>query len=100
MQPRRMRMKMKSCGLLVVLCVAASLTWADSLQLRNGSLINGKFVGGTESEISFQVGSTVQKYDVADIVSLKFGSEIGEANLSTRESNPRSSDTGTKTSTS
>jgi hypothetical protein len=31
---------------------------ADSLELRNGSLIKGKFMGGTESEISFQVGSS------------------------------------------
>jgi hypothetical protein len=45
------------------------------LQLKNGSVIKGKFLGGTETEISFQVSSTVQKYNVADIVSLKFDSE-------------------------
>jgi len=45
------------------------------LELKNGSLIKGKFMGGTESEISFQVGSSVQKYNLADIVSLKFDSE-------------------------
>jgi hypothetical protein len=32
-------------------------------------------MGGTESEITFQVGSSVQKYSLADIVSLKFDSE-------------------------
>jgi hypothetical protein len=48
---------------------------ADTLELKNGSLIRGKFLGGTETEISFEVGSTVQKYNVADIVSLKFDSE-------------------------
>jgi hypothetical protein len=46
-----------------------------SLELKNGSLIKGKFMGGTESEISFQVGSSVQKYNLADIVSLKCDSE-------------------------
>jgi hypothetical protein len=45
------------------------------LELKNGSLIKGKFIGGTESEISFQVGSSVQKYNLADIASLKFDSE-------------------------
>jgi hypothetical protein len=45
------------------------------LELKNGSLIKGKFMGGTESEISFQVGSSVQKYNLADIVSLKVDSE-------------------------
>ena len=66
-----MRLKLK-CGSLFALILAASMASADTLELKNGSLIKGKFVGGTETEISFQVGSTVQKYSVADIVSLKF----------------------------
>jgi hypothetical protein len=64
-------------GFLTALTLAASMAWADTLELKNGSLIKGKFLGGTETEISFQVGSTVQKYNVADIVSLKFNSEGG-----------------------
>ncbi len=69
-----MSLKLK-CGFLAVLALVASAAWADTLELKNGSRINGKFLGGTDSEISFQVGSTVQKYDVADIASLKFDSE-------------------------
>ncbi|MGO9435798.1 MAG: hypothetical protein ACLPH3_20270 [Terracidiphilus sp.] len=64
-----------NCGLVISLWLGASLAWADTLELKNGSLIKGKFIGGTESVISFQVGSSVQKYNVADIVSLKFDSE-------------------------
>jgi hypothetical protein len=71
-----MRLKLKF-GFLTALILAASMAWADTLELKNGSLIKGKFLGGTETEISFQVGSTVQKYSVADIVSLKFDSEGG-----------------------
>ena len=66
-----MRLKLKY-GFLFALTLAASMVWADTLQLKNGSLIKGKFLGGTETEISFQVSSTVQKYSVSDIVSLKF----------------------------
>ena len=69
-----MRLKLK-CVFLTALTLAASMAWADTLELKNGSVIKGKFLGGTETEISFQVGSTVQKYNVADIVSLKFESE-------------------------
>jgi hypothetical protein len=69
-----MRLMLK-CGLLTVLALAVSAAWADTLELKNGSLIKGKFLSGTETEISFQVGSTVQKYNVADIVSLKFEPE-------------------------
>ncbi len=66
---------------LAVLCLAASVAWADSLELKNGSLIRGKFVGGTESEISFEVGSSVQKYNLADIASLKFDSTTPDSGM-------------------
>jgi hypothetical protein len=68
-------MKVKlNCGLVIALSLGSSLARADSLELVNGSLIQGKFVGGTESEISFQVGSSVQKYSVPDIAAIKFDS--------------------------
>lgn len=69
-----MRLKLKF-AFVGVLILAASVAWADTLELKNGSLIKGKFLGGTETEISFQVGSTMQKYNIGDVVSLKFDSE-------------------------
>jgi hypothetical protein len=72
-------------GLLIALCLAASGGWGDTLELRNGSVIKGKFVGRTETEISFQVGSSVQKYSTADVVSLKFDSD-GAAGQTPNES--------------
>jgi hypothetical protein len=64
----------RSWGLLIILCLAASAAWADSLHLKNGSVIKGKFVGGTEDQITFQVGSSVQQYNISDIVSIRFDS--------------------------
>lgn len=64
-----------SFEMLIAVLLAASIARADSLELKNGSLIKGKFTGGTENEISFRVDSSVQEYKVADIVSLKFDSE-------------------------
>src|SRR5208337_38915 len=61
--------------LVIAVLLAASIARADSLELKNGSLIKGKFTGGTESEISMLVGSSVQKYNLTDIVSLRFDSE-------------------------
>jgi hypothetical protein len=62
---------------IIVFCVAllASVSWADTLELKNGSVINGTFVGGTETRISFRVGSTIQRYDIADVESLHFDSQ-------------------------
>jgi hypothetical protein len=63
------------CGAIVAICVAAVAARADSLELKNGSLIKGRFMGGTQTSISFQAGSSVQSYDVADVRSLRFESE-------------------------
>src|SRR5215475_870458 len=82
-------------GLIIVLGLATSITWADSLELKNGSLIKGKFMGGTENEISFQVGSLVQKYNLADIVSLKFDSETPTGSLPLQPRNPPPSEPAT-----
>ena len=65
----------RSRVLMIALCLAPSMASADSLALKNGSIINGKFMGGTETEISFQVGSSAQKYNLGDIASLKFDSQ-------------------------
>ena len=39
-----MRLKLKY-GFLIALTLAASMAWADTLELKNGSLIKGKFLG-------------------------------------------------------
>ena len=76
------------CGAIVALCLAAVGARADSLELKNGSLIKGRFMSGTQSSISFQVGSSVQSYDVADIRSLRFQSEAQGASPSKQQSAP------------
>jgi hypothetical protein len=43
-----MRLKLKY-GFLTALTLAASMAWADTLELKNGSLIKGKFLSGTDS---------------------------------------------------
>ena len=78
------------CGLVTVLCLSAAIAGADSLELTNGSLIRGRFVGGTETEIKFQVGSSVQRYNITDVASIKFDperitSEMPERRDQTRE---------------
>ncbi len=35
------------CAIFVAVCLASSMAWADSLELKNGSLIKGKLVGAT-----------------------------------------------------
>ena len=68
---------MKKCFLLITVIAAIALSAfargrEDSLQLKNGSLIKGTYLGGTADEIRFQVGATEQRYAVADVVSVTF----------------------------
>jgi hypothetical protein len=67
-------MKLRYAILLLGACLAISAAMADTLELKNGSLIKGQYVGGTETQVSFRVGSSVQHYAVSDVLSLKFDS--------------------------
>jgi len=61
------------------MCLPLISAQADTLELKNGSVIKGTFIGGSEAELSFRVGSTVQHYAVADISALKFDSDSARA---------------------
>src|ERR1035438_1949973 len=76
------------CGVIIALCVAAVAARADSLELKNGSLIKGKFMDGTQTSISFQVGSSVQSFDIADVRSLRFDSDAQGASPSVPSNQP------------
>jgi hypothetical protein len=56
-------------------CASAISAFADTLELRNGSVIKGTFIGGSEAQISFRVGSSLQRYPVADVVAVRFDSD-------------------------
>ncbi len=65
-------MMCRTLGLLFLVLVPAAMMTGDTLELKNGSVIKGTYVGGTDSRISFRVGSSVQQYAVADVSSLRF----------------------------
>ncbi len=69
----------RNYGMLITVLTAAMIARADSLELKNGSLINGRFIGGSENEISFQVGTSAQKFNRSDIVSIKFDSDAARS---------------------
>ena len=73
---------MKRFALAIIvagMCLPLIFAHADTLELKNGSVIKGTFIGGSEAQLSFRVGSTVQHYAVADISALKFDSDTGRA---------------------
>lgn len=69
------------CLVLVCLIAAASSSFADTLELKNGSVIKGTYVGGSETQISFRVASSVQQFAVQDVLSIKFDSRSAPASV-------------------
>jgi len=66
---------------VLAVCAALALAMtasADTLTLKDGRVIYGKYIGGTSDTIQMDVNGTVQTYDVRDVRSL------------TRDSNPPS----------
>ena len=54
-----------------VLLLSAT-AWADTLELKDGRLIQGKYLGGTQDTVRFQAQGNVQVYRVTDILALTF----------------------------
>ena len=84
--------KMKYGILSVCLCFLSSVCWPDTLKLKNGSTIIGSYAGGSETQIGFRVGSSVQHYNVSDVESLTFdapgASRFSEDSSSPAPANP------------
>jgi hypothetical protein len=74
--------RVQKLGLVFVMCLIVSAAVADSLELKNGSLVKGRFMGGDQNSINFQVGSSLQTYNVGDIRTLRFDSESEGAAVS------------------
>jgi len=52
---------------------------ADTLIMRNGSSIDGSFVGGDNGSIRFAVGNQVNTYYLSDVESIRFGGASPQA---------------------
>ena len=68
------KMQLKS---LVIPLLVIAIWWtysatADMLELMDGTLVTGKFMGGTENDVNFKVGQELQSYPRADVLSITF----------------------------
>jgi hypothetical protein len=67
--------KMKILRLLMLGIVAAGLAGtvsADSLELKNGQIIQGKFLGASATSIRFQVNGQEQVFAASDVLNISF----------------------------
>jgi len=54
--------------------LSLGLASADTLTLKDGSAVNGTFLGGTARQIRMEVGDNIQTFDIERISSIQFGS--------------------------
>lgn len=57
-------------GCWLALCVG--LAGADSIQLRNGRHLQGKYIGGTTTAVGFMTGGTVEYFATSEVLVLMF----------------------------
>jgi hypothetical protein len=75
-------MRQSFARILVLVAVAALLVLsalADTLELKDGSVVQGKYLGGTQSNIRFRVKGEVKLYPISDVLAITFGSTSGSS---------------------
>lgn len=75
---------------IVAICFLAPFLYADSLQLKDGRTIEGKYLGGTDSQITFYTNNQLQHYAISDVASITFGDQASTS-ASTSSSSAASS---------
>jgi hypothetical protein len=79
-------------GILLVLVPAMR---ADSLQLKSGNFVQGKYLGGTDRAVQFEVNGKIRLYGVDEILSISFAAASADGGLPSNNVDPKaSSDTG------
>lgn len=88
-------------GILIVL-IGISLVFvpglrADSLQLKNGNFVQGKYLGGTERAVQFEVNAKIRLYDINEILSINFAAASADGGIPSNDDDqkPRTN-TGSK----
>jgi hypothetical protein len=69
---KRQLLKLSALAALA-LGLAVSPAAAASLQLKDGTLVRGTYLGGTSATVNFQVDGQVKQYNVSDIMLIDFG---------------------------
>ena len=68
-------------GMAGILLGLAPGIHADSLQLKTGNFVQGKYLGGTERAVQFEVNGKVQMYDINQILSISFAAASADGGM-------------------
>jgi hypothetical protein len=54
---------------------------ADSLQLKNGNFVQGKYLGGTERAVQFEANGKIRVYGIDEILSINFAASSADGGI-------------------
>jgi hypothetical protein len=93
---------MRHIGGILIVVMGISLVLvpglrADSLQLKNGNFVQGKYLGGTERAVQFEVNGKIRLYDINEILSINFAAAAADGGIPSNDDDqkPRTN-TGSK----
>jgi hypothetical protein len=66
------KMRLASTFFAFALAIFCNLASADSIQLRNGRHLQGKYIGGSTTTIGFMTAHSVEYFQTADVLALVF----------------------------
>ncbi len=58
---------------------SVSVAGADTLELKSGKVVQGRYLGGTQTVLRFEVNGEVQTFNTNEIVALTFTGHSGSA---------------------
>ena len=64
---------------------------ADSLQLKNGNFVQGKYLGGTERSVQFQANGKVRLYDIDEILSISLSAASADGGIPSNDEDAKPS---------
>jgi len=67
---------------IAAVCLLAPFLRADSIRFKNGSTVQGKYLGGTDSNVTFYTGNQLMHYAISDIDSITFGGQTSSSSPS------------------
>jgi hypothetical protein len=59
-------------SIFLFLALAATIAAADSIQLRNGRHLQGKYIGGSSTLVGFMSAGAVEYFSTSDVLALMF----------------------------
>jgi hypothetical protein len=75
-------------GILLLLVPAVR---ADSLQLKNGNFVQGRYLGGTERAVQFEVNGRIRLYGIDEILSISFAAASADGGIPSNSVGPKPS---------